>query len=374
MSTLKKKGLPDNVIPWAKPYLGEKEKEYLIKAFSSTWISGGEFVDKFESDFSSIIGGKYTVTTSNGTTALHLALLAAGIGPGDEVIVPAFTFVAPANVTIQTGAKPVFVAIDPQTWCIDADEVRKAITPSTRAIIPVHVYGNVCEMDTLVRIAEDSGIYIIEDTAEAVFSKYRGRYAGSFGNLGCFSFQATKTITTGEGGAVVTDDEELYKQMRILRSHGMRENKRYWHDVVGYNYRLTNLQAALGCAQLANRDWLTGEKKRIYNRYFGNLSGIPGIHFQHIADYVEPVIWAVALKIDQDYFKGDRDFLITELLKRKIETRPGFYPFSMMPLYTAESNILVESIARNIISLPSYVTLSDETIDFICSQVKDLMK
>jgi perosamine synthetase len=374
MSTLKKKGLPDNVIPWAKPYLGEKEKEYLIKAFSSTWISGGEFVDKFESDFSSIIGGKYTVTTSNGTTALHLALLAAGIGPGDEVIVPAFTFVAPANVTIQTGAKPVFVAIDPQTWCIDADEVRKAITPSTRAIIPVHVYGNVCEMDTLVRIAEDSGIYIIEDTAEAVFSKYRGRYAGSFGNLGCFSFQATKTITTGEGGAVVTDDEELYKQMRILRSHGMREDKRYWHDVVGYNYRLTNLQAALGCAQLANRDWLTGEKKRIYNRYFGNLSGIPGIHFQHIADYVEPVIWAVALKIDQDYFKGDRDFLITELLKRKIETRPGFYPFSMMPLYTAESNILVESIARNIISLPSYATLSDETIDFICSQVKDLMK
>jgi len=374
MSTLKKKGLPDNVIPWAKPYLGEKEKEYLIKAFSSTWISGGEFVDKFESDFSSIIGGKYTVTTSNGTTALHLALLAAGIGPGDEVIVPAFTFVAPANVTIQTGAKPVFVAIDPQTWCIDADEVRKAITPSTRAIIPVHVYGNVCEMDTLVRIAEDSGIYIIEDTAEAVFSKYRGRYAGSFGNLGCFSFQATKTITTGEGGAVVTDDEELHKQMRILRSHGMRENKRYWHDVVGYNYRLTNLQAALGCAQLANRDWLTGEKKRIYNRYFGNLSGIPGIHFQHIADYVEPVIWAVALKIDQDYFKGDRDFLITELLKRKIETRPGFYPFSMMPLYNAESNILVESIARNIISLPSYVTLSDETIDFICSQVKGLMK
>jgi perosamine synthetase len=174
MSTLKKKGLPDNVIPWAKPYLGEKEKEYLIKAFSSTWISGGEFVDKFESDFSSIIGGKYTVTTSNGTTALHLALLAAGTGPGDEVIVPAFTFVAPANVTIQTGAKPVFVAIDPQTWCIDADEVRKAITPSTKAIIPVHVYGNVCEMDTLVKIAEDSGVYIIEDTAEAVFSKYRG--------------------------------------------------------------------------------------------------------------------------------------------------------------------------------------------------------
>lgn len=374
MNTPENKAYKDDRIPWAKPYLGKKEREYLLRALDSTWISGGEFIEKFESDFAGLICTKYAITTSNGTTALHLALLAAGIGPGDEVIMPAFTFVAPANVTIQVGAKPVFVAIDPQTWCIDVNEVKKNITNKTKAIIPVHIYGNVCEMEALVKTAKDNGIYLIEDAAEAVFSKYRGSYAGSFGDLGCFSFQATKTITMGEGGAVLTNNEELIKQMRILRSHGMRESKRYWHDVVGYNYRLTNLQAAVGCAQLANRDWIINEKRRVYNRYYMNLSGVPGIHFQYISEDVEPITWAVALRIDQEHFKGDRDFLITELLRRKIETRPGFYPFSVMPLYKSKPIGSVELIARDIISLPSYVTLPDETIDYICGQFRSLLK
>lgn len=374
MNTPENKAYKDDRIPWAKPYLGEKEREYLLRALDSTWISGGEFVDKFESDFAGLIGTKYAVTTSNGTAALHLALLAAGIGPGDEVIMPAFTFAAPANVTILAGAKPVFVAIDPQTWCIDVNEVKKNITNKTKAIIPVHIYGNVCEMEALVKTAKDNGIYLIEDAAEAVFSKYMGSYAGSFGDLGCFSFQATKTITMGEGGAVLTNNEKFIKQMRILRSHGMRESKRYWHDVVGYNYRLTNLQAAVGCAQLASRDWIINEKRRVYNRYYMNLSSVPSIHFQYVSENVEPVIWAVALRIDREHFKGDRDFLITELLKRKIETRPGFYPFSVMPLYKSKPIASVELIARDIISLPSYVTLPDETIDYICGQFRSLLK
>lgn len=364
----------DEIIPWAKPCLGGKEKDYLLKALDSTWLSGGEFVNKFESDFARLIGTKYAVTTSNGTTALHLALLAVDIGPGDEVIVPAFTFVAPANVTLQTGAKPVYVDIDPKTWCIDVNEVEKSITDRTKAIIPVHIYGNVCEMQPLMKIAKDNGIYLIEDVAEAALSKYRGKFAGSFGDLGCFSFHATKTITMGEGGAVLTNDEKLIERMRIMRNHGMREDKRYWHDVVGYNYRLTNLQAAVGCAQLENVDRIIGEKVRIYKRYFENLSDLPGIDFQQVSKEVEPVIWAVAIKINQDYFKGDRDFLITELLKRNIETRPGFYPFSAMPLYNAEPLPIAKSIGRNIISLPSFPYLPDEDIDYICNQLKSLMK
>ena len=366
--------LRDEMIPWGKPCLGEKEKEYLLKALDSTWISGGEFIDRFESDFARLIGTQYAVTTSSGTSALHLALLALGIGPGDEVIVPAFTFVAPANMAIETRAKPVYVDIDSKTWCIDVKEVEKGITERTRAIVPVHLYGNVCEMEALTKIARERQIYLIEDVAEAAFSKYRDKFAGSLGHLGCFSFQATKTITMGEGGAVVTDDKELSKRMRIMRSHGMRQNKRYWHDLVGYNYRLTNLQAALGCAQLENLDNIIAEKARIYRRYFGNLSGLPGIELQHIPKEVEPVMWTVAIKIAPHRFRGDRDFVIAELMKRNVETRPGFYPFSVMPLYDAASLPVAELISRNVISLPSYISISDENIDYVCNQLKGLMK
>jgi perosamine synthetase len=362
------------MIPWGKPCLGEKERDYLLKALDSTWISGGEFIDRFESDFARLIGTKYAITTSSGTAALHLALLALGIGSGDEVIVPAFTFVAPANMAIETGAKPVYVDIDPTTWCIDIKEVEKGITERTRAIVAVHVYGNVCEMESLNRIARERQVYLIEDVAEATLSKYRGKFAGSFGNLGCFSFQATKTITMGEGGAVVTNDKRLNKRMRIMRSHGMRENKRYWHDLVGYNYRLTNLQAALGCAQLENLDNIIAEKARIYRRYLSNLSGLPGIELQYIPKEVEAVIWTVAIKIDPHHFQGDRDYMIAELLKRNIETRPGFYPFSVMPLYKAATLPVAELISRNVISLPSYISISDEDIDYICNQLKGLMK
>ena len=364
----------DSMIPWGKPCLGRKEKEYLLKALDSTWISGGEFIDRFESDFARLIGSKYAVTASNGTSALHLALLSLGIGPADEVIVPDFTFVSPANMVIDTGAKPVYADIDPRTWCLDAQEVEGKVTGRTKAVIAVHVYGNVCDMGALIRITRENRIYLIEDVAEAAFSRYRGKFAGSFGQLGCFSFQATKTVTMGEGGAVVTDDKKLADRMRIMRSHGMRHNKRYWHDLVGYNYRLTNLQAALGCAQLENLDNIIAEKVRIHRRYLAKLSGLPGIELQYIPKEVEAVMWAVALRIDPRRFKGDRDYLIAQLLKKNIETRPGFYPFSVMPLYKAAPLPVAESVSRNVISLPSYVSVSDEDIDYVCDQLKGLMK
>ena len=368
------KGAGKATIPWAQPCLHGKERDYVRQALDSTWISAGEFVDRFEADFSRQIGTKHAVTTSSGTAALHLALVAAGIGQGDEVIIPGFTFAAPANMVLQTGAEPVFVDIEPRTWCIDIAEVKKSITKKTKAIIPVHVYGNVCDMEGLTEIARDNGIHLIEDVAEAVFSKYKGRSAGSFGDLGCFSFHAAKTITMGEGGAVLTNDDRLCDRLRLLRSHGMREGQRYWHDLVGYNYRLTNLQAALGCAQLENVDNIVKDKARVYNRYRDRLSGMPGIEFQYIPEEVEAVVWAVAIRIDQEHFMVDRDRLMSELLKEGIETRPGFYAFSVMPLYEAAPLPVAESVGRNVISLPSYSSLPDEDIDLVCSQLRSLMR
>lgn len=360
------------MIPWAKPHLFGNEQDLVMDALQSTWISDGKYLDRFEVEFSSIIGTDYALTTSNGTTALHLALLALGIGPGDEVIVPNFTFVAPANMVIHTGATPIYVDIDPRTWCIDHEQIIKNITPRTKAIISVHIYGNVCDMGPLLKIAEEYNLFVIEDVAEAMFSKYNGKCAGNFGTISCFSFQATKTITTGEGGAVLTDYPELFKKMKKIRSHGMNENKRYWHDIIGYNYRLTNLQAAVGCAQLEHIDELITEKKRIYEAYVKKLSGLEGIEFQYIKPEVDPVIWAVALKIDPAYFRGDRDFLIKELLNKNIETRPGFYPYSVMPVYNAPSLAVAELVGKSVLSLPSFPFISDSEIDYICAEFKNL--
>lgn len=365
----------DNInIPWAKPLFLGREKEYLIDALESTWISGGYYVEKFEEEFTQYNGSRYGITTSNGTTALQLAVLALGIGPGDEIIVPGFTFVAPANMVIEAGATPVYADIDPLTWCIDPNSIEKCITNKTKAIIAVHVYGNVCDMDVLKILAERHHLFIIEDTAETAFSRYKGKYAGTFGDVGCFSFQATKTITMGEGGFVLTNRAKLYEKMRLIRDHGMRKDKHYWHDVIGYNFRLTNLQAAVGYGQFENLDKIISEKQRVSRLYREHLVDEPGITMQHFTPEVEPVVWAIAIKIDANLFKGDRDFLIKSLLESGIETRPGFYPFSVMPLYNAPLLPISEDVGANVISLPSFVSLTEEEIAFICDQLKKLKR
>jgi len=361
-------------IPWAKPTFYGKEKIYLADALESTWISGGYYVERFEKEFIQCNNSKYGVTTSNGTTALQLAILVLGIGPGDEVIVPGFTFVAPANMVIQAGATPVYADIDPLSWCIDPNSVRRCITKRTKAIIPVHVYGNVCDMDVLKNVAEENSLYVIEDTAEAAFSKYRGKCAGTFGDVGCFSFQATKSITMGEGGFVLTNDMHLYEKMDIIRNHGMHKSKRYWHDMIGYNFRLTNLQAAVGLGQLENIDNIILERKRVYQLYRKHLADEEVIRLQYFKPEVDPVVWAIAMKIDPNYFKGDRDFLIKAMLECGVETRPGFYPFSVMALYNAPSLPVSENVGAHVISLPSFPSLTEEEIAFICDQFKKLKK
>lgn len=361
-------------IPWAKPTFYGKETMYLADALESTWISGGRYINKFEEEFTQYNGSKCGITTSNGTTALQLALLGLGVGAGDEVIVPGFTFVAASNMVIEMGATPVYADIDALTWCIDPNSVENCISSKTKAIIPVHVYGNICDMDVLINLAEEHRLLIIEDAAEAAFSKYKGKYAGTFGDIGCFSFQATKTITMGEGGFVITPHEELYERMCIIRNHGMRKDKRYWHDVVGYNFRLTNLQAAVGCGQLENLDTIISQRQRVYRSYYKHLLNEVGITLQYFKPEVEPVVWTIAIKIDPNMFKGDRDFLIKSMLEVGIETRPGFYPFSVMPLYNAPSLPISEDVGAHVISLPFFPSLTEEEIIFVCDYLKKLRK
>ena len=357
-------------IPWAKPHLFGNEKKLVIDAIDSTWISGGPYVDRLEKNFTDLNRAKYGLTTSNGTAALYLSLLALGITNGDEIIVPGFSFAGAANMIISLGGTPVYVDVCPDSWCIDPAEAEKSITNRTKAIIPIHTYGNMCDMDRLLDLAKKYDLLVVEDAAESAFSKVNERFAGTFGDTGCFSFQATKTVTTGEGGFIITNNEELSDKMRLIRDHGMRRSKNYWHEVVGHNFRLTNLQAALGCGQLENIEMIISEKKRIFTFYYDKLNGLDGITFQQYSKNVEPVMWTVAIKIDELFFSGDRNSMMSSLRDSGIETRPGFYPYREMPPYDAPHLQVSEDLSANVISLPSFIGLSDENINYICDEIK----
>lgn len=265
-------------IPVAEPLVGEKELEYVTDCIKTNWISSaGKYVVKFEEMFSEFCGTRYGVATSNGTTALHLALTVLGIGKGDEVIVPTLTFVATANAARYCNADAVFVDSEPRTWNMDPEKIEEKITSRTKAIIPVHLYGHPADMDPILDIAEDHDLYVIEDAAEAHGAEYKGKKVGSLGDIGTFSFYGNKLITTGEGGMLVSDNEELIEKARIYRDHGMSPERRYWHPVIGYNYRLTNIQAAIGVAQVEKVDRIIEAKRRNAALYTSLLSDIEGI-------------------------------------------------------------------------------------------------
>ena len=286
----------DSFIPWAKPDFWGNEEKYMVEALTSTWISGGAFVDQLEHDFAQYSNVRHALTASNGTTALHMAYLALELKPGDEVILPGFAFMGAANMALYTGAKPVFAEVDPRTWCVTADEVEKCISVRTKLIVPVHTYGNVCDMDSIMELANKHNIAVVEDTAEAFASRYKGKLAGTYSLIGTYSFQATKTITTGEGGMVVTNEDELYDRMALYRSHGMRRKRYYWHDLVGHNFRLTNLQAALGVAQMERLETIIFERKRVHRQYQSLLSENPGVTLQYYQPEVDGVLWGSCAK------------------------------------------------------------------------------
>ena len=337
-------------------------------------ISGGDFVDRFESGFARYVGSPYAMTSSNGTTALHMALLALSVGPGDEVVVPGFAFMAAANGALHLGAKPVFAEVDPVTWCMTATEVERCLTPRTRAVIPVHTYGNICAMDEIMALGKSRSIAVVEDAAEAFGSRYKNRQAGTIGQIGTFSFHATKTITTGEGGMVITDGPEFRDRLYLFRNHGML-HRRYWHEVAGHNFRLTNLQAAMGLAQLERIDQIVGERRRVYASYQECLSNVPGVTLQHYGPDVDPVVWAVALTLDPRAYPQGRDAVMRQLDEAGIETRNGFLCREHASPYIDCAGLpICEDLSRHVISLPTYCTLQDSEIRFICCELERIRR
>jgi perosamine synthetase len=361
-------------IPWAQPDFWGLEEQYLVEALHSTWISGGAFVDRLEHEVAAFSGSSFAVSASNGTTAIHLAYLSMGLGPGDEVIVPGFCYLAAANIALQMGIKPVFAEVDPDTFCVTAEAIEAVITPKTRLIVGVHTYGNVCDMDGIMSLAQSKGINVLEDAAESFASRYKGRQSGAIARIGIYSFQATKTITTGEGGMVVTGDEALARKLRLYRSHGV-SGRRYWHELPGHNFRLTNLQAALGCAQLARLDSIIRERKRVHGTYAAALKDAGGVRPQVFRREIDPVLWAFALELDRAAYPQGRDKVIEQLAIEGIETRNGFYAASQLPIYPDCGSLpICERLANNIISLPTFPSLDDRQIHYISSRLVALRK
>lgn len=315
----------------AQPQLKGNEYKYLMDALLSTWISStGKYIQRFEETFSGYCGAKYGVATSNGTTALHLALVALGIGEGDEVIVPDITFAATVNAVLYTGATPVIVDIEEESWCIDPVEVEKAITARTKAIIPVHIYGQPCDMGKICDIAKRNNLYIVEDCAEAHGAEWGGKKVGSFGVISCFSFFGNKVITTGEGGMCVTGSEELNEKMRVLRDHGMSKERRYYHEVVGFNYRMTNLQAAIGAAQVERIEEILRWRAELENQYREIFADAKGVTMQsNTLDNRKKITWLVSVLVAE----GKRDEILLCLKENGIDTRAFFIPMSEMEIY-----------------------------------------
>ncbi len=361
-------------IPWAEPTLWGREEEYAVEALRSTWISGGPYVDRLEADFAHYAGTHHVLAVANGTAALHLAYLGTGIGAGDEIIVPGFAFMAAANMARMVGATPVFADIDPETWCITAGTVAPLITQRTRAIVPVHTYGNVCALEPLLALGEERRVLVIEDAAESIGSRWRGRMSGTIAPLGVYSFHATKTITTGEGGAVTTRDDALAERMRLYRSHGMART-RYLHQVAGHNFRLTNLQAAIGCAQLEQIDRIVAKRSNVWHAYRARLQAMPGVTMQVIEPDVDPVMWAVGVRLNPVQFPQGRDAIMAQMTALGIETRPGFYPASAMPhLYGPQRLPVSDALAASVLVLPSSPSLDDARIQRICDALASLAR
>ncbi|MFG6393861.1 MAG: DegT/DnrJ/EryC1/StrS aminotransferase family protein [Lachnospiraceae bacterium] len=356
-------------IPVYQPSLTGNEKKYVDDCIDSGWISSkGKYNDLFAEKFGEYIGVKYGTTVSNGTLALHLALMALGIGPGDEVIVPSFTYIASANAVKYTGAKVVFADSKENSWQLDPDDIEHRITERTRAIMPVHLYGHPCDMDAILAIASKHRLFVIEDCAEAIGSEYKGKKIGSFGVIAAFSFFGNKTITCGEGGMVLTNDKTLYERAIHLKGQGLAAHREYWHDIIGYNYRMTNIAAAIGLAQLEQVDSFVDRKIEIANMYKKLLEGLP-IKVQESVGDVKHTYWMVSITCDQI---EDRDKLRDFLRNEGVETRPAFYPIHTMPMYSERYQrlLVAEKLSWSGMNLPSYPGLKDKEIKYVCDNIK----
>ncbi len=359
-------------IPVAEPVLDGNEKKYVWECLESGWISGsGKYVEAFEREFARFCGVSHAVAVSNGTVALHAALLALDIKAGDEVIVPDLTYIASANAVAYCGAKPVFADVDSATWTLDPADVARKISFRTKAVMPVHLYGHPAEMNPILKLAGEYNLHVVEDAAEAHGAEYEKKRVGNFSRLATFSFYGNKIITTGEGGMVVTDDAELAAKVRLLKGQGMDTRRRYWFPIVGYNYRMTNIQAAIGLAQLERLDWFIQRRREVAGWYDDLLKDFPSIQTPVEASWAKNVYWLYSVCLPEDC---DRELLIAHLLEKGIETRPFFYPLHHMPPYldddgAANCPVAVNLAARGI-NLPSSATLTEENVNRIVEALR----
>lgn len=361
-------------IPLAEPDLGDRERAYLLECFESGWISSiGSFVQRFESELGRRVERPFVLSTANGTVALHLALAALDLRPGDEVIVPDLTFAATANAVLYCGATPVLVDVREDDWGLDPDAVSRAVTSRTRGILAVHLYGHPCRLEPLLQICRERHLFLVEDAAESLGAIYQGRPVGAFGDIACFSFYGNKIVTTGEGGACVTTRRDLFERMARLRDHGMSKVRRYWHEEVGFNYRMTSLQAAVGLAQLERLEAIVERKRAITERYLEGLRET-GLDLPGELPGTRSVFWMFNILAPPS--GPDRDELSRRLDTRGIDTRNVFYPLHRMPPYRefvrpGQRFDVTEELASRGLSLPSSTRLSDAQIDRVVAAVRE---
>ncbi|MFC1945693.1 DegT/DnrJ/EryC1/StrS family aminotransferase [Chloroflexota bacterium] len=356
------------MIPQFEPWLGDEEMQEVAETIQNNWITGGPKVKQFEGEIARLCGTHYAIATCNGTLALYVGLTALGIGAGDEVIVPDFTFIASANAVVMAGAKPVFVDVDERTFNISPAAAERAVTPRTKAIMPVHIYGQAAEMPAIMEIARRYELKVIEDAAQGIRVSYQGRPVGSFGDVGCLSFYADKTMTTGEGGMVLTDDAELAERCLILKHQGRTGRGIYYHEHIGYNFRLTDLQAAVGLGQLRKLDEIVARKRQHEARYRELLGGVPGVEFPYIDPEGEHVPFRINILV------AEPEALSRYLEGFEIGTRRFFHPLHLQPCYNVAGDFpgAIGAYERGL-SLPSSATLTEEEIALVCAKIGDFM-
>ena len=358
-------------IPVYEPDLSGNERKYVLDCLDTSWISSiGAYIGKFEAAIAAVTGAPHAISVCNGTVALHLALHCLDIGPGDEVVVPAFTYIASVNTIAQTGATPVFADSRVSDWQLDVADIESRITSRTKAIMPVHLFGGACDMPAVMALARKHGLKVVEDCAESMGTSINGQHVGTFGDVGTFSFFGNKTVTTGEGGAVIANDEALAARLRMTKGQGQSLTRRYWHEILGFNYRMTNIAAAIGLAQIERLGAVLERKRAIAGAYRELLSELP-VTFQAESPGVVGSDWLVSLLLPRG---TDRERVMQALASEGVDSRPVFYCAHTMPMYRSDEQLPVaQDIASRGLSLPSYPTMSDDDVERVCAALRDAL-
>ncbi len=365
-------------IPVNEPAISKNALKYVTDCIKTGWISSsGQYLKDFEEKFAEYLGVKHAITTTNGTTAIHLAILALGIKKGDEVILPSHTMMSSAAAIVYTGATPVLVDVERDSWNMNVSQIEKKITKRTKAIMPVHIYGHSVDMDPIIALAKKYHLYIIEDAAESTGAEYKGRLTGTIGNIGCFSFYANKIITTGEGGMIVTNNDKVAAHARLLKDMAHSPQKRFLHKEIGFNFRMTNLQAALGVAQLEEVKKYIQKKRWMAALYNKELSKIKGLTLPIERSWAKSVYWMYGVLVEKD-FGLSRDEFMKKLSEKGVDTRTFFIPMHRQPilrkmgLFKGEKYPVSDEIGRRGLYLPSGLAITKKQIEIVCRAIKDI--